>query len=398
MNFILYYIIFTLVKYGWCLFEDIRIAQTKYGFKFKDGYDTHPGRFNFYLKPVILISLFDGIGGARVAMDRVKDRFNILRSFVCENDEYAKAIHDRHWKGKDSVDLGDIECITKATIESRIYNDRYVKEYRRLAPHYDSLHYIIIAGPPCQDLSQAGKQAGILGKSSKLFFHVPRIIHTLIDMLGGESRNVHFIVENVEMPTKDERMFTKFLGHIIDCHIREMIQPCRVDFNKGGCCSSLMSRRRLYWCSSVYEGRDIGLDDFRRNKCLHNSLLVGNSRETLCDVLKRHGYPDYEYFHKDTGQSVSYLPTMTRNKENVGQSRYYIRKIQDDEENYNPTKQVFIEGPQSINEDLMGFPIGYTDASMEVGSHLIFGNKCVLCFFFSSPKKLTLWICFCVSI
>ena len=382
-----YNIACSLVQCGWCLFEDIRIVQTKYEFKFKDGYNTHPCRFNFYLKPVILISLFDGIGGARVAIDRIKDRWNVLRSFVCENDAYAKAINDRHWKQKDSVDLGDIECITKATVESRILHDKYVKEYRSLAPHYDALHYILIAGPPCQDLSQAGKQAGLLGKSSRLFFHVPRIIHNLIDLLGHESRNVHFIVENVEMSTNDERMFTKFLGHVIDCRIREKIKPCRVDFNKGGCCSSLMSRRRLYWCSSVYQGREIGLDDFRKEKCLHNSLVGRNHKETLCDVLKRHGYPDYEYFDKDTGQSVSHLPTMTRNKDNVGQSRYYIRKIQDGENNYyDPTKQSFLEGPQSINEDLMGFPIGYTDAYIEVGSSI----KKVYFYFLFRKKEITM--------
>jgi DNA (cytosine-5)-methyltransferase 1 len=88
-------------------------------------------------------SLFTGIGGFDVGLGRA----GIETVMVCDNDPTARAVLKKHF--------GDI---------------RYRKSVDRLGalPTCD----LLTAGWPCQDLSQAGKTAGITGSRSNLIKHV----------------------------------------------------------------------------------------------------------------------------------------------------------------------------------------------------------------------------------
>lgn len=93
-------------------------------------------------------SLFSGIGGLDLAVEAV---FGARARWLCENDEYCRGVLRRHWP---RVPLhGDIRELE--------------------APeHVD----IIAGGFPCQDVSNAGKRAGIHGPRSGLFAELIRVV------------------------------------------------------------------------------------------------------------------------------------------------------------------------------------------------------------------------------
>jgi DNA (cytosine-5)-methyltransferase 1 len=55
---------------------------------------------------------------------------------------------------------------------------------------------VIIGGSPCQDLSVAGKRAGLDGERSGLFMEMMRVIEEMLNATGGESPR-YVVWENV---------------------------------------------------------------------------------------------------------------------------------------------------------------------------------------------------------
>mmetsp|Transcript_31095 Transcript_31095/g.68887 ORF Transcript_31095/g.68887 Transcript_31095/m.68887 type:complete len:567 (-) Transcript_31095:106-1806(-) len=300
-------------------------------------------RFVLYHKPVVLISLFDGIGGGRVAIDKLPEQYSVVASFSSEKNDTAKAVVKRY--DARTVELPNIEEIDHAVVVKKIFGNKAVREAMSCASYGDELHFLIIAGPPCQDLSQAkankdGFVKGALeGEQSRFFFHVPRIVKMISDTAGRWV--THYLVENVEMTRKNERIFTEFLSDVA---------PWKVDFNTGGCCASLMSRRRLYFCSLSPGGGNIGLSDFARSGCIHPAKMAN---KTVDDVLGKLGWGEWKFVNGRNGT----LPTLTRREHQGGQDRYQIVR-KDDE-------TVIRDAPQIINEDLLGFNIDHTKVGPE---------------------------------
>jgi DNA (cytosine-5)-methyltransferase 3A len=89
---------------------------------------------------------------------------------------------------------------------------------------------LILSGSPCQDLSIAGKQKGINGSRSVLFF-------TFVDILNHIkilNPNVLFLQENVgSAPSKDVGIMSRALG----------VYPCQINSNL----LVAQNRDRLYW-------------------------------------------------------------------------------------------------------------------------------------------------------
>jgi site-specific DNA-cytosine methylase len=96
-------------------------------------------------------SLFSGIGGLDLALEA----FGHTLIWQAESDPYARAVLAKHWP--------EIHC----------YRD--VREIDEQAERPD----IICGGFPCQDISNAGKRAGIGGTKSGLWSEFARIIRTL---------------------------------------------------------------------------------------------------------------------------------------------------------------------------------------------------------------------------
>ena len=110
------------------------------------------------------ISLFSGIGG----FDEAFRRAGMECDSVCEIDKSAQAILTRHFPEAKLFD--DVKKVGKETHERKSID-------------------VICGGFPCQDVSVAGKRAGIAGERSGLWFEFARIIDEL------EPRWV--VVENV---------------------------------------------------------------------------------------------------------------------------------------------------------------------------------------------------------
>jgi len=95
-------------------------------------------------------SLFSGIGGFDIALNRA----GFIPAWMCEIDKSCQNILKRHFEGV------------------KIYDD--VTTIRNAEP-VD----LICGGFPCQDLSVAGKRAGLAGERSGLWFEFARVIDEL---------------------------------------------------------------------------------------------------------------------------------------------------------------------------------------------------------------------------
>ena len=100
-----------------------------------------------------VLSLFSGVGGFDLGLENA----GMQTVFRCEWDKHATTVLERHWP--DVPRWGDITTLT----------GRHILDH---APVID----IVAWGSPCQDLSVAGKRAGLSGQRSGLFHEGIRII------------------------------------------------------------------------------------------------------------------------------------------------------------------------------------------------------------------------------
>lgn len=155
-----------------------------------------------------VLSLFDGISCARVALDRADTP--VATYMASEIDPHAIKVSERNYP--DIVRLGDVRTIDGTTL-GRID--------------------VLIGGSPCQDLSIAKKdRKGLEGDRSGLFWEYVRILN--------ETKPAYFILENVaSMPKKDRDIITETLG----------VEP--VLFNAS--LVSAQSRKRLFWSNIKFD-------------------------------------------------------------------------------------------------------------------------------------------------
>jgi DNA (cytosine-5)-methyltransferase 1 len=114
-------------------------------------------------------SLFSGVGGFDLGCDHAGWRCE----WQVEKDEQCREVLEHHWPGLDRYD--DVRTVDGAT----------------LTP-VDVITY----GFPCQDLSVAGKRAGLDGERTGLFFETIRIIREMREATHGAYPAVA-IAENV---------------------------------------------------------------------------------------------------------------------------------------------------------------------------------------------------------
>lgn len=115
-----------------------------------------------------LVSLFDGIGGFPLAFERAGAK----TVATVEIDKPAAAVSARHFP--DATQFDDVTKVTGDDLRAV----GFVPE-----------RGIITAGWPCQDLSIAGRRAGLEGKRSGLWWEVVRIL--------DECHPLWFVGENV---------------------------------------------------------------------------------------------------------------------------------------------------------------------------------------------------------
>src|SRR5690242_20607028 len=117
------------------------------------------------------VSLFSGAGGFEIGFDRA----GIHTVLQAENDPWCLAVLARHWPEVERV--GDVREVDARALSGR---GRHVAEAdggtdaQRLRPsgrdEVNSPVDLVYGGFPCQDVSMAGKRAGLRGNRSGLFY------------------------------------------------------------------------------------------------------------------------------------------------------------------------------------------------------------------------------------
>ncbi|NLG06056.1 MAG: DNA cytosine methyltransferase [Clostridia bacterium] len=114
-----------------------------------------------------VLDLFSGIGGFSLGLERTGGFKTVA---FCEIDPFCRRVLAKHWP--------EVPC----------YDDVRTLTAERLAADGIGVD-VICGGFPCQDISSAGKGAGLAGERSGLWSEITRLI--------GEIRPSYVIVENV---------------------------------------------------------------------------------------------------------------------------------------------------------------------------------------------------------
>ena len=161
---------------------------------------------------VNVVSLFSGIGGFEVGLEKSKIKSKIV--FSSEIDENAKKSYIANFGGKTLH--GDITLVDEKDIPE---------------------HQLLVAGFPCQSFSIAGKQKGFEDIRGTLFFDVARILN--------EKKPKYILLENVKNLISHDK--TKTIRKIIG-KLNEI--GYTVDFTVINSCESGVpqNRDRTYIC------------------------------------------------------------------------------------------------------------------------------------------------------
>jgi DNA (cytosine-5)-methyltransferase 1 len=184
---------------------------------------------------IVVVSLFDGLSGGRLATDRVQ-HLNVLRYYSSEVDKYAIQVADKNYPQDTPHRLGDV---TQIDFEALLADIKSEFPYAKT---------LLLGGSPCQGFSMAGKLKGSstacgidvveyeqymdlkaqdfeFNGQSYLFWEYVRAMKIL--------KPDYFMLENVRVTKKWLPMFNEAMG----------VEPTRIN-------SSLVSaqnRDRYYW-------------------------------------------------------------------------------------------------------------------------------------------------------
>ena len=183
------------------------------------------------MRPIRVLSLFDGMSCGQIALRDLG--FPIEVYYASEIDKFA--IQQTQLNFPDTVQLGDVRNIDVDKLCDEI-------------GEFD----LLLAGSPCTNLSTAGNRAGLATKEnmeilslgqyldlkesgfefegqSYLFWEFMRVLTAL----RRRNPNIMFLLENVEMGKKWERVFSEAVG-VHGVHINSALV-------------SAQNRRRIYW-------------------------------------------------------------------------------------------------------------------------------------------------------
>jgi site-specific DNA-cytosine methylase len=154
-----------------------------------------------------VVSLFNGMNTGRQALENVGIKVN--KYYSSEIKPYAIELTQHHFP--DTIQVGDVTKWKEWDIDWKSID-------------------LILSGSPCQDLSAAGKRAGINGSRSSLFF----VFVEILEHIKTLNPNVLFLQENVGSASKlDVGIMSRALR----------VYPARIN-------SSLVTaqlRDRYYW-------------------------------------------------------------------------------------------------------------------------------------------------------
>ncbi|MGQ2985355.1 DNA cytosine methyltransferase [Flavobacterium sp.] len=255
-----------------------------------------------------VLSLFDGISCARLALEKAGIKIN--KYYSSEIDKSALKIQEHHY-GSDPnfIQLGDVRNIKGLDLADEID--------------------LVVLGSPCTNLSSINPidRRGLEGSESKLFYEAIRIIKEIF-IFQPYHKKLYFLMENVaSMRTVDRDKITEELSNIFE----NEVQLLKID-------SALVApahRRRLYWTNipnvTIPEPAGLNYADILENGYVNrdkaNVLLSGNV--TLTNGIFRHFkmsigniiYKEKDFAEVPTEEKLLRYPQILANSGYEGKAR-----------------------------------------------------------------------------
>lgn len=270
------------------------------------------------MKPLIILSLFDGISCGQLAVRRILPKHRRYVYYACEINQETIKITQHNFPN--TIQLGDVRNLTIDMI-----------------PHHID---IIIGGSPCQNFSFAGRKKGLtvdeqieitsldlylelkkLGFQFKgesyLFWEFVRVLK--------EFKSKYFLLENVVMNKKWQDIITNTLE----------VEPIKINSSRV----SAQNRERLYWTN------------------IPNITVPDDMNIHLSDILPgAKGYGGRGNWDKKLGKCTSVRYTIRKD----GKANCLLTN------NSGTNKAIFPNGvitdmTPDVWEQLQTLPVGYTD-------------------------------------
>lgn len=207
-----------------------------------------------------VLSLFDGISGARQALNELGIESEYYASEV---DKYAIQISKANHP--DIIQVGDVKNVGGSVVETDL----------------------LIGGSPCQNLSIAGNGEGLKGDKSSLFYEYVRVLK--------EVKPKYFVLENVNsMKKADKETITKELFDIEPIMINSALVTAQ-------------QRKRLYWIGKLVNGKyeQVKIEQPKDKEIYLKDIMI----EGFTDRLKTYSL-DANYFK--SGKLKSYSEKSSR--------------------------------------------------------------------------------------
>jgi DNA (cytosine-5)-methyltransferase 1 len=153
-------------------------------------------------------SLFSGIGGLDLGLARAGFR----HAFFCEADPYRRRVLARHWPGVPIYE--DVAVVCR---DGRRMVDGDSSAFTSPRGGGTEPPDLLVGGFPCQDVSVAGRRAGLAGERSGLFFEFARVAAALLPAGGW------VLLENVPglLSSHGGRDFALILATLADLGVHD---------------------------------------------------------------------------------------------------------------------------------------------------------------------------------
>lgn len=243
-----------------------------------------------------ILSLFDGIAGARQALKELDIDCNY---YAVEVDKFAiKVAKANHWDiehlGPNNYicDVKDFLCKEWEGHPKEIQDIVDYTKHKEMFVENDV--DLLIGGSPCQDLSIANKERkGLQGERSGLFYEYLRILN--------ETKPKYFILENVNSMAKAAKeTITKELFNIEPIMINSALVTAQ-------------QRKRLYWVGKLVDGkyRQVKIEQPEDKKIYLKDVIeegVVDRDKSYCITGNIGRTNQRMYFEKNQGQLVFNKP------------------------------------------------------------------------------------------
>lgn len=289
------------------------------------------------MKPINVLSLFDGISCGMVALERAGIPIN--KYFASEIENAAIKISQKNYPN--IIQLGDIKNI----------NERIIKKIGRID--------LIIGGSPCQGLSSSNAwlkdgEYGVNGTGkSKLFWEYARVLKIV---QNKNNPNVAFLLKNVGSANKkDKEIINNTLGCI------------GIPFNSQ--LLSAQNRNRVYWSNFNFdipaERKNIYLQDLLEDKVDDKYYLT----QKMYDYVMSPATKGWQSGKMEINLKIARPITATMHKMHRADTDNYVST------EYKPVNKTNVRRLTPLEcERLQTLPDNYTSGVSDISRYKCIGN------------------------